>query len=397
MRRTWRSSVPGRGASGVLTAVVTFAVSVGAAGAPTLVVIRDGVERVLTAESVRGFPAVGLRELAGALGYAWNGEAIEVDSRRVEFVPGSPFFHVGREVHQLASPPYRSGDALMLPVQWATEWLPANVPHRWRYADARLIAVESAPSRTASSAGPPATPGRRSRWVVVIDPGHGGVDPGSIGPRGTREKDVALGIARELAAALRNNGSIDVVLTRNTDTLIALADRPRIANLANGDLFISIHANAHKHRRSVSGFETYFLAVAQTEDAARVAQMENAAARYETGKSAKELDPITFMLRDLVQNAYLIESLRWAELVQGTLGGNLDAPNRGVKQAGFYVLVGTNMPAVLVEVGYITNAQEEMLLRSQAYQRRVARALGHSIERYLAIYGDRLRYAGEAR
>lgn len=391
MRRSGKSSVRSRSASGLAAAAATVALSLGAAAAPRLIVIRDGVERTLVEESSRGFPAVALSDLAAALGYRWTGDGMEVHGRRVEFVPGSPFFLAADRVHQLAFAPYRAGEALMLPTQWATEWLPANAPDRWRYVDGRLVALESPPASA-----PPGVPSRE-RWVVVLDPGHGGVDPGSVGSRGTREKDVTLAIAKQLAAVLRESSNIEVVLTRDADTLIALSERPKRANLANGDLFLSIHTNAHRQRRSVSGFETYFLAVAQTEDAERVARMENAAARYETGRTVHELDPITFMLRDLVQNAYLIESLRWAELVQGSLDASLGTPNRGVKQAGFYVLVGANMPAVLVEVGYISNPQEEMLLRSQAHQRRIARALAHSIERYLAIYGERFRYAGEAR
>jgi N-acetylmuramoyl-L-alanine amidase len=184
-------------------------------------------------------------------------------------------------------------------------------------------------------------------------------------------------------------------MTRTTDTLIALDDRPRIANHVGADLFLSIHTNA-LNRPQIAGFETYFLAVAKTEEAERVAQMENAAIRFDR-RPGVELDPITFMLRDLVQNAYLIESLRWAELVQQALAESLDAPNRGVKQAGFYVLVGANMPSVLAEIGYITNPREEQRLRSQAYQRRVAEALARSIETYLRSYGPRFEVAGTRR
>ncbi len=388
MRRSARSSGPSGSARALAAASALAAAAFAGEAGPSLVVVREGSERALPVETARGYPAVALGDLATALGYAWSAEAVDLEEGRVEFVLGSPFFRFGGRVHQLAFPPYRAAEAVMLPAQWATEWLPSVAPRRWRYADGRLTAwAEPKPAATPR-------PRRPDRWVVVIDPGHGGVDPGSIGPRGTREKDVALAVALELARALEQNPRIQVILTRTADTLIALADRPRIANEAGGDFFLSVHANALSRRSEISGFETYFLAVAKTEDAARVAQMENAAARFELGSGAGELDPITFMLRDLIQNAYLIESLRLAEHGQGALDATLDTPNRGVKQAGFYVLVGATMPAVLVEVGYITHPREEMLLRSPTNLRRIAGALARATESYLQSYGRRF-WTGE--
>lgn len=375
-----------RGARLWAAAAACLAASWAAGPAPPLVIVREGSERVLPAEASQGYPAVGLGALAGALGYAWSGDAIELEGERVQFSAHSPYFHAGGRVHQLAFAPYRTEGALMVPVQWASEWLPAAMPARWRYREGRLEAV-AAPRRTAEP--PPAR--RPDRWVVVVDAGHGGIDPGAIGPRGTKEKEVALAIARALAATLEEHPRIQVVMTRTRDTLIALDDRPRIANRAGADLFVSIHTNALP-RPQIAGFETYFLDEAKTQDAARVAQMENAAARFDRGGAGGELDPITFMLRDLVQNDYLIESWRFAEVVQDALAESVDAPNRGVKNAGFYVLVGANMPSVLVEVGYITNPREEQHLRSAAYQRRVADALARSIEAYLQKYGRRFHY-----
>ena len=380
-----------RGRSGRAWAVAALSVAAGFAfGAPGLVVVRAGAERPVATETERGYPAVSLGALASALGYAWSADGLEVHGERIQFHPGSPFFAAGGRLHHLAHPPYRSDGSLMLPVQWASEWLPAALPGEWRFRAGRLESI----TRSARAAEPP--PARaRDRWVVVVDAGHGGVDPGAIGSRGTREKDVTLGVARALAQILTENPQIEVVMTRTTDTLIALDDRPRIANHVGADLFLSIHTNA-LNRPQVAGVETYFLDVAKTEDAERVARMENAAIRFEQ-RAGENLDPIRFMLRDLVQNAYLIESWRWADLVQGALGESLDTPSRGVKPAGFYVLVGANMPSVLAEIGYITNPREEQRLRSQAYQRRVAEALARSIETYLRSYGPRFEVAGTRR
>ena len=235
------------------------------------------------------------------------------------------------------------------------------------------------------------------RPLVVIDAGHGGVDPGALGPRGTREKDVTLAIAREVAALLRASRSLEVRLTRDRDTLIALRDRPLLANRWRGAstaagrpaLFLSIHANAHRDP-AARGFESYFLSEALTEDARRVAAMENAAQQYE--RNARPADALGFILDDLRRNHYLRESSGWAAVVQGRLAGAHPGPNRGVKQAGFVVLEGAFMPAVLVEVAFISNRSEEALLSDPAARRRLARELAGAVEDFFR--GSSMRTAG---
>jgi N-acetylmuramoyl-L-alanine amidase len=222
--------------------------------------------------------------------------------------------------------------------------------------------------------------------LVVIDAGHGGVDPGAIGPGGTREKDVALAIARELERILAAPGDLEVRMTRDRDTLIALRDRSRMANRWRGAtavearpaLFISVHANAHVHR-SARGFETYFLSEALTEDARRVAAFENSSERFEERRAA---DALSFILNDLRQNLYLRESSVWAEIVQARLGAGHPGPDRGVKQAGFVVLDGAFMPAVLVEVGFISNPLEERMLADPDVQHHIAAQLAHAVRDY---------------
>lgn len=239
--------------------------------------------------------------------------------------------------------------------------------------------------------------GDEAKPLVVIDAGHGGVDPGARGPNGTREKDITLRVARALAEELRRSGDFDVRMTRTSDTLIALRDRTRMANRwraegGNGDrpaVFISIHANAHRDR-GTRGFETYFLSDAKTADAARVAAMENAAQQYEAQESAPA-DDLSFILTDLRQNRYVHESSSWAEMIQRRLSAMHPGPNRGVKQAGFVVLDGAFMPAVLVELGFITNSREERMLADRDIQRELASRLAASVrdyfDRYLAISG----------
>lgn len=224
--------------------------------------------------------------------------------------------------------------------------------------------------------------------LVVVDAGHGGVDPGARGPRGTLEKHVTLAVARALVEELRSDPTLEVRMTRDRDTLIALRDRSRMANRWRSNpedrpaLFMSIHANAHP-RSSARGFETYFLSEAKTEDARRVAEMENAAQQYEQ-PSTQQLDPLSFIKHDLRQNLYQHESSDWAEMIQRRLSRVHNGPNRGVKQAGFVVLNGSFMPSVLVELGFISNAEEERMLASPDAQRRMARELARAVHDFFS-------------
>ena len=235
---------------------------------------------------------------------------------------------------------------------------------------------------------------RAPRPRVVVDAGHGGRDPGAP-LRGTtiREKDVALQVALQLGDVLKSRG-VDVVYTRTRDTLIALDDRGRIANDAKGDLFISIHVNAANPRwkdpGAARGFETYFLATAKTEDDKRVEEMENEAVRFEAEVEVPSGDPLSFILSDMMQNEHLRESADLADIVQRHLRGVHRGPDRGVKQAGFRVLNNAFMPAVLVELGFGTNADEAAFLISSARQRALAVAVADATMEYLERHQARI-------
>ncbi|MCX5761100.1 MAG: N-acetylmuramoyl-L-alanine amidase [Gemmatimonadetes bacterium] len=256
-------------------------------------------------------------------------------------------------------------------------------------------AVPTAGSRTQSS-GSVGSRGARRR-VVVVDAGHGGRDPGMRGwdPDRTpvREKDVTLGVALRLEQELGARG-YDVVMTRSTDTLIALSDRGKIANRSKGDLFISVHVNAAnpnwRDPHAARGFETYFLAEAKTEDERRVAEMENEVVRFETDADAPKHDPLGFIINDMAQNEHLRESNDLAEGIQRALHRVHPGPSRGVKQAGFRVLVTAYMPAVLVEVGFGTNGSEARFISSDAGQRTIAAAIADAAADYLARYEQRV-------
>jgi N-acetylmuramoyl-L-alanine amidase len=217
-----------------------------------------------------------------------------------------------------------------------------------------------------------------------VDPGN----PGVFFPRGTREKDVTLQVGLLLRNELKRRG-VGVNMTRTSDTLIALGDRGSYCTEAC-DLFVSLHVNSLARRRGytdIRGFETYFLAEAKTEDAARVAQMENEAVRFEanapTGEAGMGLD---FILKDLQLNEHLRESARAAELVQRQLKAVHTGESRGVRQAGFMVLTTARRPAILVELGYSTNPEDGRFLTTHASQKAMASALADAIVEYLLEY-----------
>lgn len=245
----------------------------------------------------------------------------------------------------------------------------------------------------------PQSPKKTTLPRVVVDAGHGGVDVGGQMHSSARlhEKDITLQVGLKLGDALRQRG-VDVVYTRTKDTLIALADRGRIANQSNGDVFISIHVNAAnpnwREPAAARGFETYFLAEAKTEDARRVEEMENESVRFEAAAPVSADDPLNFILSDMKQNEHLRESSDLAEIVQRHLARVHPGPSRGVKQAGFRVLVTAFMPAVLVEVGFGTNAQEAEFLASTSKQRALAEAVADATTEYLGRYQRRVSGGG---
>lgn len=332
----------------------------------------------------RGYPAVPIEAVRSRLGGA----------RPIEPLPGSPFVRVDGRLVQLANPSYLRGETL---------WIPAEVLSILRVSDGRSGERSETGSGGPQSgsdpegvAGPAAGPGSGSApspspdaarsegpWTVVLDPGHGGRDPGTRGPRGTREKDVVLSIARKVREKLEDDGRVRARLTRESDRFLPLEERSRMAVRRGGDLFISIHANASPSR-SARGFETYFLGEARTEEAKRVAMRENASIRFEPGSGERVDARVQYILASNDLNAWRRESMYLAGHLQNHLRRRRDAPDRGVKQNIFYVLMGASgsMPAVLAEVGFLSNPTEERELAAEAGQDRIAEALADAIVAY---------------
>lgn len=231
---------------------------------------------------------------------------------------------------------------------------------------------------------PRPTPRRRGLQTIVLDPGHGGEETGAIGPSGTPEKELTLALARSLAERLRQELGVEVVLTRNDDVQLPLDARSAIANQRQADLFISIHLNATV-RGQARGAETYFLALAATDArAADLARQENLAGGDGAAEPGSEEFDLQLLLWDLAQSRHLEASQRFATHVQAELNSALDLPDRGVKQAPFRVLMGAAMPAVLVELGFLTNGAEERQLRDPAYRARLVDSLVRAIARFRA-------------
>ena len=220
------------------------------------------------------------------------------------------------------------------------------------------------------------TPGIRK---IVLDPGHGGKDPGAIGIGGSSEKDIVLSIAKKLAVKLRKEMGVQVVLTRKDDRFVALENRTAVANAEDADLFISLHMNASPNGEA-RGIETYYLDNTTDEAALRLAAREN-------GTSRKNVSDLQFILSDMTQNMKLEDSISLAHRLQGSVVGAMtkavgEVKDLGVKKALFYVLVGARMPSVLVEMFFITNRNEGRAMSQESGQDAMVEALMQGIQKY---------------
>ena len=228
----------------------------------------------------------------------------------------------------------------------------------------------------------PSSPSREIK-TVVIDPGHGGLWPGAMGKAGTLEKDITLAISLKLAAVIRRNLALRVVLTRDKDVDVSLESRAAMANNNKADIFLSIHANS-SYQKDARGPETYFLSLEATDEEARkLAYLENNPTQPEEGIAGDNRDEIQMILWDMAQTAYLKQSSELAESIQNELNLLLRTRNRGIRQAPFTVLAGVACAAVLVEVAFLSNSREERRLLNEDFQNEVAKAIYDGLVSYL--------------
>lgn len=339
----------------------------------------------------RAYPAVDAADLALALegvleDVTRNGVFLRarLHGDEVAFEAESPFFRHGGRAVQLANPPYEEGGAFWLPAEFLTRWVSEGPPPVAAVSEGSQ-APDSSP---ASPSSPPATDPLPARvdptapWRVIIDPGHGGRDPGTLGSA-SYEKDIVLAIGRRLYEELEGREMVEPHMTRDTDVYVDLDQRSQFAVDRAGDLFVSIHANAAGDERA-RGFETIFLGQARSEEAREVALRENRGPEVED--AAGSPSDVQFILAGLDRTENLAESRLFAGFVQNSIrrvrrGGS---PDRGVIQGPWWVLLGAlvRMPSVIVEVGFLSNAEEERYLNGAEGQEAIARAIADAIVAY---------------
>lgn len=417
---------------------------------PITVQLPNGTEQTIQTRTEGGVPYVPVLAMAG---FGWQadltGPASPVGERGVlrhtsgatlQFAVGSPFLGFEGDRFQLADPFVRIAGELHAPLQFLADFLPGLLPGAYDFdAERRVFRVRQleagaqdantaaaatppptapptaatlTPPQAAASPPPPAaaaTPpteltlasagtrpppavarAPRSR-LVVIDAGHGGSDPGAVGPGGTREKDVALAVALALAREFARDPWIEVRMTRDRDVLIPLWDRGLFATQWKGNrpgVFLSIHANSLAERRDVRGFETYFLSEARTDHERRVAAVENAPLQMERATAeVRTQDPLlASILRDLITFDHQHWSAALAEDVQRELGRTHPGPDRGVKQGPFAVITNSLMPSVLIELGFISHPEEERLLMRPEFHEQSAKAIATAVRQFFDRY-----------
>ncbi|MFN7961770.1 MAG: N-acetylmuramoyl-L-alanine amidase [Thermoanaerobaculia bacterium] len=322
----------------------------------------------------------------------------------VAFPAGRPRFRVvegqgwvevqvpGASLHQTGRPP-AEGDPLLRAVEVSPSTLrlrlaPGAQASHYTLDDPFRLVFDIQPGTLGTSdeaaATPLPAPPRPSGGVetIVIDPGHGGVETGAIGKGGSQEKELTLLLAQALKRRLEAELPVKVILTREDDSLVGLRDRSALANAQRADLFLSIHLNSSRGGRP-TGAETYFLSLQASDKlAAAVAAQENPSS---SGTEAEEgAGDLELILWDLAQSQHLVESQRLAMMVQEELNTALGIKDRGVKQAPFAVLMGATMPAVLVELGFLSNPEEEDRLKDEKYRQQLVGAVSRAVARYRA-------------
>ncbi len=237
----------------------------------------------------------------------------------------------------------------------------------------------------------------KSKWIfdaVVIDAGHGGKDPGAIGVTGVREKNVNLGIALKLEKLIEKNlPDVKVIYTRKNDEFVELYKRGKIANENNGKLFISIHCNSTEVKNiSTGGFEVYLLRPGRTKQAIQIAEFENSVIKYEDNPQRyQKLTDENFILVSMAHSQFMRYSERFSDFLNQDWRRLVEIPSLGVKQAGFYVLVGASMPGVLIEAGFLSNRKEEGYLASTSGQKEIAQAIFSAVKKYKEYYDKEIK------
>jgi N-acetylmuramoyl-L-alanine amidase len=285
----------------------------------------------------------------------------------------SSWLEVKGQIYNLGNSVFIKSGKTYVPVSFLQEILPTILPEKVVYNSGIIRA---------------ANPVDNSIRKIVLDPGHGGKDPGAVGySKNNFEKEIALAVTKKLKKKLSEIPEIEVILARDKDEFISLQQRTKFANSNRADLFISIHCNAHRSNKA-NGIEVYYLSTAKTDDARAVEALENSVVYdYEGGEEAvREYNDLQFILQDMAQSEHLEESYDLALNLQTDLVKSTGAYDRGVKQANFYVLRGAFMPAVLIELGFMSNIEEEKKLTSESYQNKLTNSIFEGIKNFKYKY-----------
>ena len=391
----------------------------------------DGGVQIVGLDVGYGFATVPLTLFEG-LGWSTTevGELVTLlGPEQIEVRVGhrTPFFRWNDQILQFVDFPYRIEGETYIPLQLLTDFFPKRLPTLYAFNEVDFTVRAADPSEwkgdelsqakpgegvlssdTLSLPDPTANPNldlsnrepsspepisdtfEEERRIVIIDPGHGGGDPGALGPQGLREKDVALAVAKIMADLLSREDGVDVYLTRSEDSFVPLWERGELATQWKGEnpgVFISVHANSVPERRSVRGFETYSLNVARTEHERRVVAIENAPLQVQGQNIDPDSDPeFAFLLRDLSNSGHQPWSVELSRIVQEEIGKFHPGPNRGIKQGPLAVLTNALMPSVLVEVGFLSNEDEGPLLGQDQFQDEAARAVARAVMNFFDRY-----------
>jgi N-acetylmuramoyl-L-alanine amidase len=367
----------------------------GAVPAQVVVATPRGETRLSVSTDAEGRPMVAAYPLAAALAGTIRRDGgwttLVISRQDFAFLPGAPLFRLNDRLEPLAVPTVERGESLFVPYQFVSEILPRYLGELYQFDRAAGRLVQLGTVAVAAPAPKRLPNGLLPGHIVTVDAGHGGADPGNPGkffPSGVTEKDVTLKVALLLQDELQKRG-ITVRMTRTTDVRPNLLQRAPTCD-ASCDLFVSLHVDAldtrrRKDYRSVDGFSTLIIGEENSADAARVAQTENEALRFESEQDQDLVTgPLAFILKDLQMNEYLRESARAGALMQTHLEPVHPGTNRGVKQRNDLAVLNTGRrPGVLVEMGYSSSPSDAKYLMSREGQRQIARALADAIVDYL--------------
>lgn len=325
---------------------------------------------VLPAYSINGVPYLSLAALCQQKGISWDYDTftrtvtLTKDSHKIDLMAGEALIVVDGISRHLQHPVDIYQGAIVVPSKFKEQIL------------------DSLSGKTAVTVKKPPVIWQIRK--VVIDPGHGGNDPGAVGKSGLKEKDVNLDIARRLAKILKEDG-IDVTLTRSTDVFIPLSQRSKIANNTKADLFISIHSNANRVR-SLNGFEVYYVSPNVGDLRRALSAAENSRLDLDNQSFLSSSLDLKTTLWDMIYTYNRAEAIKLAADICKVITDDLNTRVIGVKHAAFQVLKETQMPAILIETGFLSNANEERLLKNSSYRQQIAEAIERGIVHYTKKY-----------